>query len=389
MHDLHALPDLTPETLHVRPLAQADTIPSSWYTDSRFLPVEQDVLFGRTWQYVGHRSQLPEAGAYVLASVAGNPLVLVRGHDGEVRAFYNVCRHRGGPLAMEEQGCVTMLQCKYHGWTYRLDGTLRGVPRFDRTELFDKRDYGLIPVTVHEWEGLLFVNLAGGDVALETVLDGIAERIAPMRLGAMAFARRVHYDVACNWKVYVDNYLEGYHIPLVHPELCKVLDYRAYLTETHAHYSLQHSPLRVGDAPSPYGVADGEAYYYFVFPNTMLNVLPGRLQVNRVVPVGHDRCRVDFDYYYDDVTSDEAQQRIAHDLAFSDAVQAEDAGICEHVQRGLASRGYDRGRFSVECEGGVYHFQCLLKAAFREALAAPSNGVAVPHGPIGLAPTNE
>jgi choline monooxygenase len=382
--DPRTLPDLTPETLRVRPLAQAETIPSSWYTDPRFLPFEQDVVFGRTWQYAGHVSQLPAPGAFLRAEVAGNPLVLVRDHDGAVRAFYNVCRHRGGPLAMEEHGCATMLQCKYHGWTYRLDGTLRGVPRFDRTELFDKRDYGLVPVTVQDWQGLLFVTLAADPLPLAAVLDGVAARIAPMRLDAMPFARRVAYDVACNWKVYVDNYLEGYHIPLVHPELCTVLDYRAYVTETHAHYSLQHSPLRARDTPGPYGVADGEAYYYFVFPNTMLNVLPGRLQVNRVVPAGPDRCRVLFDYCYDDVTSDEAQRRIADDLAFSDVVQAEDAGICAHVQRGLASRGYDRGRFSVECEGGVYHFQNLLRAAFGEALAAPAHDAPRAHDGLAL-----
>jgi choline monooxygenase len=375
MEALPRLPDLTPDALEIRPLAQAETIPSSWYTDARFVPFERDAIFGRTWQYVGHRAQLPEAGAYVTDFVAGNPLLLVRDADGAVRAFYNVCRHRGGPLAMDERGCATMLQCKYHGWTYRLDGSLRGVPRFDRTELFDKRDYGLRPVPLEEWEGLLFVNLDGAGPSLAEVLDGIAERIAPLRLDGLQFHGRVAYDVGCNWKAYVDNFLEGYHIPLVHPELVKVLDYRAYLTETHSWYSLQHSPLRDRDGANPYG-ADGDAFYYFVFPNTMLNVLPGRLQVNRVAPVAADRCRVVFDYYYEDVASEEAQARIAADLAFSDDVQREDIAICEHVQRGLQSRGYDRGRFSVECEAGVHHFQGLLKAAFREALARAEAAVA-------------
>jgi choline monooxygenase len=366
MNDHPTLPDLTPEALAVRPLEQAETIPSSWYTDPRVLPFEQEAVFLRSWQYAAHEAQLPAPGAYLTATVAENPLLLVRDRDGGVRAFYNVCRHRGGPLAMEACGHASVLQCKYHGWTYRLDGTLRGVPRFDRTELFDKRDYGLVPVPVQAWEGLLFVHLAGDAAPLETVLGGIRERIAPLRLGGLRFYRRDTYDVACNWKAYVDNYLEGYHIPLVHPELCKVLDYRAYVTETAAHYSLQHSPLR--DGAGVYG--DGEAFYYFVFPNTMLNVLPGRLQVNSVVPTAPDRCRVVFDYLYDDVTSEEARRRIEGDLAFSDLVQREDVEICEHVQRGLKSRGYDRGRFSPDCEGGVYHFQCLLKAAYRDALVA-------------------
>ena len=367
MNDAHAaLPDLSAETLRVAPLAQAETVPSSWYTDPRFLAAERDAVFARTWQYVGHEAQLPGPGAYVTATVADEPVLVVRGRDGAVRAFYNVCRHRAGPLAMDARGCATMLQCKYHGWTYALDGALRGVPRFDRTELFDKADYGLVPVPVQSWEGLLFVNLTGAGPDLETTLAGVRERIAPMRLADLHSHGRVDYDVACNWKVYVDNYLEGYHIPLVHPELCKVLDYRTYVTETSAHYSLQHSPLR--DGGHAYG--EGEAFYYFVFPNTMLNVLPGRLQVNAVIPTGPDRCRVVFDSYYADVASPEAARRIADDVAFSDLVQGEDAEICAHVQRGLASRAYDRGRFSVECEAGVHHFQGMLKAAIGEALAA-------------------
>lgn len=365
------LPDVTPQTLAVSPLERAETIPSAWYTDTRFHDFEQEHIFARTWQYAGAASQIPATGDFMRTSVAGNPLVLVRAEGGHIHAFYNVCRHRGGPLAMEEQGHVKMLQCKYHGWTYCLDGSLRGVPRFNRTELFDKKDYGLVPVAVRCWQGLLFVNLDEAPVEPDTILAGIAERIAPQRLDTMQFYRRVEYDVACNWKVYMDNYMEGYHIPLVHPELCKVLDYSSYVTETHPHYSLQYSPFRSGD--NVYGIDGGEAYYYCVFPNFMLNILPGRLQVNSVVPVSHERCRVIFDYYYEDITSSDALRRITDDIAFSDAVQQEDADICDYVQRGLHSRGYDRGRFSVECEEGVYHFQCMLKQAYREVLAGREN----------------
>ncbi|HLA64616.1 MAG TPA: aromatic ring-hydroxylating dioxygenase subunit alpha [Rhodothermales bacterium] len=356
---------LPPESLAVRPLAQAETIPSAWYTDPRVHAFERGAVFARTWQYAAHVSQLDRPGSYVTAEAAGESLILVRGRDGTVRAFYNVCRHRGGPLAMDACGHARMLQCKYHGWTYTLDGILRGVPRFDRTELFDKADYGLVPVEVAEWEGLLFVRLEGGEgPGLEEALAGIRERIAPQRLGALRFHRRDTYDVACNWKAYVDNYLEGYHIPLVHPELCRVLDYRAYVTETFPRYSLQHSPLR--DDDGRYG--DGDAFYYFVFPNTMLNVLPGRLQVNTVLPLAADRCRVVFDYCYLDPEAPGTAERIAADVAFSDLVQQEDVEICEHVQRGLASRGYDLGRFSPECEEGVYHFQTLVKEAYRGML---------------------
>ncbi len=365
---MHALPDVTSDILRVSPLEQSETIPSCWYTDQRFHDFEKDAIFLCTWQYVGVESQVPNAGDYILATVAGNPIIVVRSKEGVVQAFYNVCRHRGGPLAIEESGHVRVLQCKYHGWTYCLDGSLRGVPRFDRTELFDKKDYGLVPVEVCSWQGLLFVRLVDGSVALETLMGGIPERIAPQQLNKLKFCRRVEYEILCNWKTYVDNYLEGYHIPLVHPELCKMLDYRAYTTELHRHYSLQYSPFRDPEGNNIYGAADGEAYYYFVFPNIMLNILPGRLQVNSVIPVQPNRCRVVFDYYYSDITSPEALRMIADDMKFSDEVQQEDIEICEHVQRGLASRGYDRGRFSAECEQGVYHFQSMLKDTYREVL---------------------
>lgn len=363
-------PEISAAELQTVPLARAETIPARWYTDPAFHPFDGEAVFSRWWQYVGHEGQIPRTGDYVLATVAGNPVIAVRGQDGQVRAFYNVCRHRGGPLATQEWGNARVLQCRYHGWTYRLDGCLRGVPRFDRTELFDKADYGLVPVTIAMWQGLLFANLAASPPPLRSFLEGIAERIAPIMLDGVSFYRRVPYEVRCNWKVYVDNYLEGYHIPLVHPELCDVLDYRAYVTETARYYSLQHSPLRKGE--QRYG--EGEAFYYFIFPNIMLNILPGRLQVNSVIPLAHDRTRVLFDYYYADVTSPKAARHIEADLAFSDRIQDEDKEICEHVQNGLLSHAYDRGRFSVECEGGVYHFQCLLKEAYRSAHEAQEAG---------------
>lgn len=364
---IHKLPDLNADTLRVFPLERSETIPSRWYTDPGYHRFDQEAVLGQSWQYVGHEQQVSTSGDYLHASIAGHPVVVVRDKGGELRGFYNVCRHRGGPLVMNRCGHTTMLQCKYHGWTYRLDGALRGVPRFDRVDLFDKKDYGLVSVHVATWQGLIFAHLAEEPVvSLYDVLDGIAERIAPLRLDTLTFHKRVTYEVACNWKVYVDNYLEGYHIPLVHPELCNLLDYRAYVTETAPYYSLQYSPFRTSD--NLYQADDGEAYYYFVFPNIMLNILPGRLQMNAVIPLAPDRTEVIFEYYYSDVTSASAQQTMADDLAFSDHVQQEDIEICEHVQRGLTSRAYDRGRFSVDCEAGVYHFQCLLKAAYQHAL---------------------
>lgn len=363
---IHNLPDITAADLEQLPLARSETIPSTWYTHPAFDALDKQHLLANAWQCIGHLSQLEQPGAYIAATVAENPVVVMRGSDGVLRGFFNVCRHRGGPLVTDERGTCGIFQCKYHGWTYLLDGSLRGVPKFDRTELFDKKDYGLIPVPVETWEGLVVASVGEPRVPFAAVTGGIRERIHPVGLSAKRFARRVVYTVRCNWKVYVDNYLEGYHLPLVHPELCNLLDYRQYVTETHERYSLQFSPLAASD--NLYGSGGGEAFYYFIFPNIMLNILPGRLQTNLVVPLDHRSCRVIFDYYYDDVTSPQALAMIENDFAYSDRVQQEDIGICEHVQRGLESRAYHRGRFSVDMENGVHHFQCLLKEAYRDII---------------------
>lgn len=344
------------------PIERASTIPALWYTLPEVFAFEKEAVFASTWQYVEHAGSLRENGSVVVGQAAGNPILLVRDTEGTLRGFYNVCRHRGGPIA-RCPGSQTMLQCRYHGWTYRLDGSLRGVPRFNRAELFDKRDYGLVSVRLDQWEDLLFVNLDGTAPPLGVCLEGIVERIRPISIAEMRFHSRVSYDIACNWKVYVDNFLEGYHLPYVHPELCDILDLHAYKTELSTYYSLQHSPIAA--ASNPYHVERGDAYYFFVFPNLMLNILPDRLQTNSVLPTGPDRCVVHFDYFYRDLTSKRARDRIADDLAYSDRVQREDAEICERVQEGLSSRSYDRGRFSVECEQGVYHFQRLLRAVYR------------------------
>jgi choline monooxygenase len=365
------LPDFSEGTLTLTPIARADTIPSSWYVDPRFHAVDRDAIFARTWQGVGHLSQVRNAGDYFLATVAGNPIIVIRDRDGPLRAFYNVCRHRGGPLAIEREGCVKALTCKYHGWTFMLDGSLRGVPQWDRVELFDKGDFGLVPVAVETWEDFIFVNLSVRPTrSVSDVLAGIRERIAPIDLTTKTFVKRVDYEVASNWKVYIDNYLEGYHIPHVHPELMTLLDFQAYETELHPHYSLQHSELAAGE--SVYSADGGKAFYYWVFPNFMLNIAPNRVQANLVTPLSHDRCRVTFWYYYDDAANPAQVARLAEDVAFSDHVQEEDREICELVQRGLSSRAYDHGRFSVQMETGVHQFQGMIKMAYREWAKAGS-----------------
>ncbi len=364
------LPDFSPEHFSSRPISAEQTVPSSWYTFPGYHEFDQEYIFARNWQAIGHLSQLRGAGDCITATIADNPVLVVRDKDVQLRAFYNVCRHRGGPLMTQDGNCK-MLQCKYHGWTYHLDGSLRGVPRWDRVDLFDKKDYGLVPLPVAAWEDIVWVRLSDTEAALSDFVDGISGRILRGGISLLAnmhFYKRVSYEVRCNWKAYVDNYLEGYHLPHVHPELCNLLDLQKYATETSKFHSLQYSPFQSGD--NLYGANGGEAYYYFIWPNFMLNIIPGRLQTNRVIPVAVDRCQVVFDYFYDDIASTESKQRAEADIEYAHKIQIEDVEICEHVQRGLASRAYDRGRFSVECEEGVYHFQALLKRAYKSAHSA-------------------
>jgi choline monooxygenase len=358
-------PELAAGDLVPTPIERSWTIPSLWYTDPAFHALDRDAIFARTWQGVGHAAQVRDPGMYFTSTVADSPVIVLRDKEGVLRAFYNVCRHRGGPLATELSGCVNALTCQYHGWTYLLDGSLRGVPRWDRVDLFDKKDFGLKPLRVETWQGQVFVNLDPDAAPLAESLAGVAERIAPIRLDSMTFVKRIDYEVACNWKVYVDNFLEGYHVPYVHPELMKMYDFRQYTTETFEHYSLQWSPIAPGDAP--YEIKPGDkAYYFCLFPNFMLNILPGRVQTNLVVPMGHDRCRVEFGFHYRDAAGPAAEKAVADDLDYSDRVQREDMEICHFVQRGLGSRAYDRGRFSVDAELAVHHFQERVRSAYRE-----------------------
>lgn len=340
------------------PLEESLALPPGFYLGADMLAQDQARVLAQGWQYVAHRDELSGKGDHVVTQIAETPVLVVRGADDVLRAFPNVCRHRAGPLALTSGRGAKRLRCRYHGWSYRLDGCLHSAPQMQGATGFGVDAIRLPPLAVVEWLGLVFVTLAAEPAPFEAVVSGIAERIAPVDFSALRHVHSREYEVPCNWKVYLDNYVEGYHLPCVHPTLAQVLDYRAYITELADWYSLQHSPI-IG-ADGVYG--EGQAYYYFIYPNTMLNIMPGRLQINRVVPLAPDRCRVDFHYYY--AQHPEAQARAAADLDFSDLVQREDATICESVQRGLASGAYEAGRLCPRHEAGVWHFHRLLRSAY-------------------------
>ena len=339
-------------------LARAQTLPSRFYTDPSVLEEENRLLFGRTWQLAGHASRLRERGDYITAAVAGEPLLFV--HDGEaIQAMSNVCRHRAGPVARGE-GRRPVLQCGYHGWTYGLDGALKTTPEFDGAEGFDRGSCRLPAFRTAVWNELLFVNLDGECEALEEALDGMDADMPRHDYRGFRLAHRKVWELDCDWKVYVDNYLEGYHIPIVHPGLFRELDYANYRTDTRRNYSIQVAPTR---SPARIRTAGGddEVRYFWIFPNLMLNVYPDNYSTNLIVPLGPGRTATIFEWYFADAEA--ARKEIEETVAFSDEIQLEDIAICEAVQRGLRSRTYDSGRYSPQRENGVHHFHRLYAEA--------------------------
>jgi choline monooxygenase len=346
------------------PLTRASTIPASWYVDARIAELERLNVFGSTWQLVGRTDQLNQPGHFVRAEVAGEPLVVVRAEDGELRAFFNVCRHHAAAVVTQACGHAAILQCPYHGWKYGLDGSLKGMPEFDGVKDFDRSQNGLIPVRVEMWESFVFANLDPTARPLKNFLGRLTERVAPLGITQLHYFDRRTYDIHCNWKVFVDNYLDGgYHVPYLHKGLNSVLDYKQYTIECEDRYCLQSSPMVCSeeDATTAATRKGDRAWYFWQYPNLMINCYEGYMDTNYVIPLDEDHCRVIFDFYFDDV-SEARREHNLQSVEVGNRVQDEDLGICEDVQRGLKSRAYGAGRLSVRREAGEHLFHRLLAA---------------------------
>lgn len=348
------------------PLEQAKTLPAAWYTAPALATLEQREVFRGAWQAIGRVEQIATPGSYLTAEVAGVPVLVIRGEDQVLRAFYNVCRHRAAPLLTQPCGEAHKLRCRYHGWTYDLTGALRGTPEFDGVEQFRREDHGLLPLgAVETWGPFVWVHLDPPREPLAAFLGPFPAWWDEHPQPELLWAEQRVYDLACNWKVYVDNYLDGgYHVNTVHPDLAGVLNYQEYRTTTAGNTSLQSSPLVPGDGSAGQTRKGDRAYYWWVFPNLMVNIYGGVMDTNRVLPLGPDRCRVIFDFYFAVGTKPEF---IRNSIAVADQVQAEDATICEEVQRGLSSGVFDTGRFSVKRENAGYEFHRILARRLQAA----------------------
>jgi len=354
------------------PIEHAWTPPSSWYTAPAIHQLERQTVFKRSWQPVARTDQLREPGSYVAGCLVGEPYVVVRGHDDELRAFYNTCRHKGREV-VTGSGQSEQLVCGYHAWRYDLDGRLRSAPQMAGIQDFDREDMSLVSLPVRTWGPWVFIHRHRDAPELREQITQL-ERELQLDDFQLKLAGRRSWTIGCNWKVYVDNYLDGgYHIPHMHPTLDAQLQMAEYRTETFERFSIQTCPpAATSDERIDYAAQTriGErAVYAWIYPNLMLNRYGPCLDSNHVVPLGPDRCRVDYEFYFAETESDEAQRFIEQSIAQSDITQREDIAICESVQLGLGSESYERGRYAPKLEIGEHHFHRLLAADYQRGLA--------------------
>ena len=343
------------------PIERAPTPPSSWYTDPEVLERESETLFQRTWQFVARLDQVEEPGQFVSGRFLSVPWVLTRGEDGELRAFFNVCRHHAAEVA-SGSGCVESLTCPYHGWRYGLDGRLQSAPRLGAAQDFDRAAFGLVPMpvtTVGPFVGLRFEPLDASAPACAPPSPEIHEALRATGYESLRWFRREQYDMDCNWKVYVDNYLDGgYHVSVLHEGLADQLALDGYETEVGDGFVLQRCKSDPGSASR----MGDEALYIWLHPTFAINRYGPFMDTNLILPLAVNKTRVIFDYFAAPEALESAEG-IDETLRTSARVQDEDGWICESVQRGIASPAYETGRYAPRLEVGAHAFHCWLADA--------------------------
>lgn len=364
-------------------LRRGDTLPARWYTDPVIYHAERARIFRRTWQFAGYTDQLSEPGSYLSARVGQTPVVITRDQGGALHAFANVCRHRGSELVAQETiGRGQTLQCAYHAWTYNLDGALRAAPGAKDEADFDPRDYALFTLPLSTWGPLIFVNPDRDAAPLAETLDDLprlAEAAgAPLRGVGGATRRASHtYDIAANWKVVVDNYLECYHCPVAHKGFTSLIDTNQYTVAEYNWFSVQTGALKSGaksgvttnGGDGPYALDGGveAGFYAWLWPGFTFNVYPGHgnISINTIIPTAVDRTRVVKDYLFVDAVSPQEQSDF---IEFIEQVQREDVTLCESVQRGLSGGYFDQGRLMLCQEQALRHFQRMVYDTLADAV---------------------
>lgn len=354
-------------------LERGYTLPAEWYTSPEVFELEKARIFHRCWQYVGYTEQVARPGEFFTCRTGDVPIVVVRDGEGVLRAFANVCRHRGSELVLDAAGNRKTIQCHYHGWTWNLDGSLRNAPRSQEQPDFQREDFPLVPLKLETWGPMIFVNpdpLAGPLSGMLQELPGIVEGTG-IDLGALQFRVRREYTIAANWKVVAENYNECYHCPIAHPSFSDLIDIDNYrVVTTHEFFSTQHGGVtdaaREGKQTGSYTINQDvlnagikEGCYSLIWPNATIDISPGpgNLVTGLFLPidVGHTLAVMDC-FFVPDVPDSDAEAMVE----FQNQVQTEDIVLCESVQRGLRSGFYQQGKLLVARENGIQHFQRLV-----------------------------
>jgi choline monooxygenase len=358
-------------------IRRAWTPPAELYRSERWFNAAREKVFARSWQFVGDSDMVRLRGDIrpltLLEGFLDEPLLLTRAEDGEIRCLSNVCTHRGNLVAAQPASRCRTLRCAYHGRKFDLEGRFQSMPEFEQAENFPSPADNLARVPFGTWGPLLFAS-ANPAMPLEEWLGPVRERVGWLPLEEFRFdaARSRDYLVRANWALYCENYLEGFHIPFVHASLNEVLAYGDYNTELYEWSNLQLGIGAGGEdcfdlpASSPDRGKRVAAYYYWLFPNLMLNFYPWGLSINVVRPLAVDRTKVSFLTYV--WKPDLLDRGAGADL---DRVEREDENIVESVQRGLRSRFYDRGRYSPTREQGPASFPPAARTGSRRRKRRP------------------
>jgi phenylpropionate dioxygenase-like ring-hydroxylating dioxygenase large terminal subunit len=352
-------------------------LPPRHYLDEGLLDAEYELIFERTWQLAGHVSSLPRPGSYLTAQAGSQPVLVVRDENGELRAYRNVCRHRASRLLSGEGQCKGAIRCRYHGWTYRFDGTLIGVPEgLAFGERLNKSTLGLHPVRVEEMSGLVFVNLDEDAAPLRELVDDLPQRLAPYRIESLTRFGQPGEGQPANWKVVVENYIEGYHIPIAHPGLMRMLDYKNYATDLHDHYVWFEAPHRskpssnrlerlYGRLVEPMaGLSEADRHvwrYAFIYPNTTIDLYADQVNTWQILPNGTGRTTDVFGSYRPPDSSPRTRLVQWINQRINMLTLEEDIDLVDNVQQGLRTRGYTPGPLSRR-ESAVAWFADRIRA---------------------------
>ncbi len=356
--------------------AKSSSINKACYVDPDFLAIEKQEIFKKTWQFVCHEEKLAEIGSYITVDIQGQSIFIIRSDDGELNAFYNVCKHRAHEL-LSGEGKTRLITCPYHAWVYKLDGSLFQVRRSEFIDNFEQSKICLTGIRLETFCHFIFVNLDPNAQSLASLSGGLAREIehyAP-DIANLTFAKRLTYRIDANWKAVVDNFLECYHCPVAHTDFCSLIDMETYQVKTHGIYSSHMAKAKSSDnsAYSIEGANVTDHAVWFLWPNMTLMRYPGRgnFMVWRFYPVSETETYEVFDFFFE---SDELNESEKEAIRFiDDVLQPEDIGLVESVQRGMSTPAFEQGRYMVDPEGSgmsehaVHHFHGLVLDSYKGA----------------------